>query len=335
MSANALVRFNAALKGQPTDRRCYLPMVFGYAATLAGINMKDYLLDAETMVQCQLQTQQKYQYDAVYVYGGNGVEVEAMGVSLVFPEADYPYVEPDYQPVTIEKLLKQPLPDPNKHGRMPRMLETAQKLQQQVGREVPVVGVVSGPFTIVAQLIGLEQMLFLMIDKPEQVQQLLVKAATLCRDFAVAQLNAGAQVIMLMDPASSQSIITPGLFRQYSLPLIKEFFKTCRASGALACWLTITGKTDGFFQYYGETGADLITLDYETSMEKALAELQLALTGNLRSFDFVDKCPEEIKAQCLELLRLAGTRSNYIIGVGCELPLNSKPENLAALMDVR
>lgn len=335
MNMSSLERFVETLRWRQTDRRCCLPLVLGYAAKAAGVKVKDYVSDAGALVYSQLFAQRCFGYDAVFIYGGNAVEAESMGALLVYPEDDYPYVDPEYRPESLDSLLKRPLSDPARHGRMPQLLRAAGILRQEVGERVPVVGVVVGPFTIAAQMLGLEQMLFLLADDPEKIQELLSYIAVLSRDFALALLAAGSQVIILMDPVSSQSIITPGIFRDLALPLIKRIFAGCKNVGALACWLVITGKTGDLLATYPWAGADLATVDYEVSLENAFHLLpQLVVTGNLKPFSFVERHPGEIKAEARRLLDLAHLRPGYILGTGCELPLNSKQENLEAMMDV-
>ena len=335
---NSLERFYQTLRCQATDRRCALPLVFGFAAHTSGVKLKDYLSDAEALAYAQLQAQQEFGYDAVYIYGGNAVEVESIGVPVVFPEGDYPYVDPQYQPeplaALLDKLDKLDT-DLTGRGRIPQLVKAVSRLRQQVDGQLPVVGVVAGPFTIAIQILGLEKMLFSLIDEPLQAARFLQQVSLLSQRHALALIKAGAQVIMLLDPASSQTILTPSVFKKFSLPLLKNIFKDCRAAGALACWLAITGKTDDFLLSYPSAGVDLATLDYEVSMEKAIHLLpQMVIAGNLCPFDFVERQPWELKEQCLELLELVATRPGFILSTGCEVPLNSKPENLRAMMDV-
>ncbi|GFN22847.1 uroporphyrinogen decarboxylase family protein [Thermanaeromonas sp. C210] len=336
MERSPLERFKDALRWQPTGRRCCLPMVFGYAATLAGLKIRDYVTEAEAQVYSQLQAQRCFGYDGVFVYGGNAVEVESLGVPLEFPADDYPYVQPGYQPPSPDILLKKPLPDPAKHGRMPQLLKAARILRREVGDKLPVIAVVVGPVSIVAQILGLEKTLFLLADNPRKLQEVLSYLAPLSRNFALALLDAGAQVIMLMDPVASQSIIPPSIFREVELPLIHSIFRDCKTAGALACWLAITGQSRDLLPSYPQAGADLATVDYEVPLKEAFNLLpHTVVVGNIKPFSFVQLDPGEIKEEARTLLRLAASQRGYILGTGCELPLNSRPENLEALMAAR
>ncbi|MCL1852769.1 MAG: uroporphyrinogen decarboxylase [Peptococcaceae bacterium] len=331
----SLTRFTETLQGSPTDRRCCMPLVFGYAANAAGISLKDALTKAEALASSQLLAQKLFGYDAVYVYGGSVLEVESLGAPLVFPKTDYPYLDPDYRPGNLNERLDQPLPDPTRHSRMPILLQAAKVLRQEIGRQVPVVGVVTGPVTVAAQVLGLETMLLLFVEQPERIQSYLEKITILSRNLALALLEAGAHGIMIMDPVSSQSIIPLRLFRQFSLPWLRKIFQSCREAGALTCCLTITGKVGDFLPLFPDTGADMVTLDYEVAMDRAFQQLpETVVQGNVRPFDFVERGPDDIRNECLKLLRLAENRRGYILSAGCELPLNSKKVNVEAMMSV-
>jgi len=310
-----------------------MPMVFGYAANAAGISLKDALTQTDALVSSQIIAQRLFGYDAVHVYGGSVTEVESFGVPLVFPETDYPYIDPDYKPVNEDALADQPLPDPTRHGRMPYLLKSVKTLRQEIGRQVPVVAVVTGPVTVGAQIVGLETMLMGFVEQPERSRRYLEKISLLSRNLALAMVDAGAHVIMIMDPVSSQSIMPPEVFRRFSLPLLQNIFRSCREAGVLACCLTITGKVDGFFPLYPDIGADIVTLDYEVDPAQAFHRLpNLVIQGNIRPLDFVEGHPDDIKKECKNLLHLAESRPGYILAAGCELPLNSKQANVEAMI---
>lgn len=330
---NSLERFMGTLAWSRTDRRCCLPLVLGYAAKLAGIKVKEYVSDGEAMALAQRFAIGNYGYDAVFVYAGNAVEVESMGAPLDFPEDDYPYVNYEGQEEIVDGLLHRPLPDPTRDGRMPQLLKAARILRQEVGQKVPVVGSVAGPLTIAGQLLGLEQMLFLLADNPERFRQLINYTAPVSMNFGLALLDAGARVIMLMDPVSSQNIIPPGVFQEVELPLIRRIFAAYKEAGALACWLVITGQTRDLLASYPLTNADMVTVDYPVPLEEAFSFLpHVTVTGNLDPFHFIDRSPEEIRTEARGLLQSANSRPGYILGTGCELPLNSKAKNLQALV---
>lgn len=326
-------RLVAALTRRSTDRPCCLPLVFAYAARQAGIKVRDYVGDGEALARAQLSTWRQVGYDALFVYADSMVEAESLGVELRYPADDYPYIIQKYEGKLDADFWGQTLPDPARQGRMPQLLKAVRIIRQEVGKSVPVVGCVTGPISIAAQLLGLEQMLFLLVDNPEGLRRLFNHIAELVRSFGLALLAAGASVIMVIDPAASQNIIPATVFRDYELPLLKSIFIACKKAGALACWLMITGESRGLLASYPLSGADLVTVDYIVPLDDALALLpHLIVTGNIKPLNFVACTPAEIEEEAKDLLAISQAHARYIPGTGCELPLNSKPENLAAFV---
>ncbi len=85
-----------------------------------------------------------------------------------------------------------------------------------VGSTHSVLGWVEGPFAEYADLRGVENALMDLMDRPELFQeagQVLLHNAI---DFAIAQIQAGADMIGIGDAAAS--LIGPDLYAQFVLP---------------------------------------------------------------------------------------------------------------------
>lgn len=327
-----LTRFMTVIEGKKVDAALCVPLVFGYAASFSGISLKSYLQNGEQLAWAQLQTQRAYGYDAVFVNGGNSVEAEALGCLLHFSENDYPYV---IQPVLedLRNASDLEIPDPFQSRRMSEMISACRILRKEVGDSLPVVGCVLGPASIAGQLAGLEKLLFLLADDPAAFQQVLNTVMKVSLDFGKALLQAGAHLIMLMEPTASQNIFPPAVFRQFMVPLITELCRQFHQAGALAVWLMITGKIKDILPYYRQCGVDLATVDYEVPLADAVkAAPDLALTGNIRPYELVSGQPKGIETSCFELLQAGQGAHGFILGTGCEVPLHSNQANIEAMV---
>ena len=59
----------------------------------------------------------------------------------------------------------------------------------------------------------------------------------------------------------------------------------------------------------------------------------LCLDGNIKPLAFVEAEPEAIKTESTRLLRMFQRRGGFILSSGCEIPLESRPENVAAMVN--
>lgn len=329
---NSLERIRAALGFEKPDRVPVIAQVFGHAAVLAGVSLRDYIRDGELLARCQIQALQRYGYDTVFALMDTSVETEAVGSILTYPRDHYPYVK-SYALLDAENLEGISVPDPLQDGRMPELLKAARILRQEVGDDVLVVGCVSGPMTVAVQLLGLETALYLAIDHPERFARLLDFAAEVAIRFAVAQIEAGAHLPIVFDPCASPAVIPPQFFREFELPRLQKVFTAFKKAGAAANWLHIAGPAGPILPFYPQCGVDIANFDYCVSaLEAQQAVAHTCLDGNIKPLSFVEATPEVIAEASSRLLNAFASRGGFILSSGCEIPPEAKPENVAAMV---
>lgn len=329
---NGLERVKAAIRLEKTDRTPAVPQVFGHAAVVAGTALPDYLRDGALMARCQAQALARYGYDAVFAFADLCVETEALGSTVKYYPAQYPEViayalSPASEPGVLG------LPDPRAAGRMPEVLKAVSALRREVGEEVAVCGGLAGPMTVATQLLGIEAALYLAIDDPGRFERLLDFTAEVAVRYGVAQVEAGAHIVMMMDPSASPAVVPPAFFRELVLPRVKKVFSACRKAGAVATWLNIAGPTQGILPYYPEAGADIANFDYYVDPATARALLPATcLDGNMKSLSFIYATPAEVAAEAAALCRAFADRGGFLLSSGCEIPPEAAPETIAALV---
>jgi uroporphyrinogen decarboxylase len=332
---NSLERIQAAVSFKKPDRVPVIAQVFGHAAVLAGVPLGEYVRDGELLARCQLQALARYGYDAVFALMDTSVETEALGSRLACRADSYPYVE-QYALADAGELDRLAVPDPALSGRMPELLKAARMLRREVGDEVLAVGCVLGPMTLATQLMGAEKALFCAADEPEQFGRVLDFAAEVAVSFGLAQLAAGVHLPLVFDPAASPAVIPPQFFREFELPRLKRLFSAFKSAGALAGWLHIAGPAETIYPYYPDAGVEIANLDYCVDPLHARQILPTTcLDGNLKPLSFVEATANNIAAESAGLLETFGSRGGFILSSGCEIPPESKPENVAAMVAAR
>lgn len=329
---NSLQRIAATIQFQETDRVPVIAQVFGHAARLSGVPLDDYVRDGETLAQCQLKALHQYGYDAVFSVMDVNVETEAAGSVLRYPGDQYSVIE-RYALSTEVEWDGLAVPDPLRDGRMPEMLKALTILRHELRDEVAVIGCILGPFTLATQLLGLEPTLYLAVDDPLRLAQLMDFATEAVIQFGLAQLRAGAHLPMVFDPSASPAVIPPSFFREFELPRLQRVFQALSAAGAIANWLHIAGPAAPIMPYYAKAGVHIANFDYTVSADVAKSQLPLTcINGNIKSLLFVEGSPAEVDIEAVNLLRAFGDRRGFILSSGCEIPLEAKPENVAALV---
>ncbi len=328
---NSLERILAAVKFGETDRAPVIAQVFGHAATLSGISLDEYVRDGETLARCQLKALRQYGYDAVFSVMDVSVEAEAAGAVLQYRKDLYPTIE--HYAFSTESSWDEPvLPDPMRAGRMPEMLKALGILKREVGNEVLVVGCVTGPFTLATQLLGMEPALNMAIDDSPRLERVMDFSTEIIIRFGIAQIGAGAHLPIVFNPSASPTVVPPQFFREFELPRLKRVFDAFAEAGAMASWLHIAGPARRIFPYYPKAGVQIANFDYYVSASEARAELpNTCLDGNIKPVMFVEGSPDDIRSEAADLLG-AFREGGFILSSGCEIPPESEPANVAALV---
>ncbi|HWQ64797.1 MAG TPA: uroporphyrinogen decarboxylase family protein [Methanospirillum sp.] len=329
---NQLERVIAAVSFQPTDRPPVIPQVFAHTAVLNGAHIIDYVRSGDLAAIYQLQALHFYRYDAVFGVLDLCIEPEVIGATIRFPQDNYPSVS--HPPFTTDAAFDHlTLPDMKTSGRVPHVLTAIRTLRKDLNDMVPVIGLVQGPMTLALHLLGTENALYLAADDPERFEQLLTYTTRIAHQYGIAQLNAGAHIIMIFEPGASPEVIPPSFFSQCIAPRLTQLFASFKQSGSYANWLHIAGNVGSILNQYDNIGVNIANFDYCVSPQKACQELaQVCLNGNISSVSFIADTPEMIIKKSLELLKTFAERRGFILSSGCEIPPESPPANIAAMV---
>jgi [methyl-Co(III) methanol-specific corrinoid protein]:coenzyme M methyltransferase len=221
------------------------------------------------------------------------------------------------------------LPDPDLDGRAPVLLSSVQMLAKR-GIDVPVVCGVVGPFMLACQLRGLEAALFDIVLEPSRMQGLLETTTAWGSAFSRRAVEAGADIITIVDATSTGSILGAAQYAEHAQPFQAEVIRRIRACGARAV-LHICGDTSENLEGMAGTGAHGISLDQ--CMDMAMAKRRLgqgtALIGNV---DPVGTLwlggPEEVRRSVSRCL----SDGVDVVAPGCGLAPPTPLENVRAMV---
>ncbi|NOY63846.1 MAG: uroporphyrinogen decarboxylase [Nitrospirae bacterium] len=322
-----------SLKKKLTDRVPVVPEVFGVTAKLCDYSLYDYVTDASKLAESQLRAREVIGHDMVFAFADLAVESEAIGCEMIYKEDTYPAVK---QPLIkntgdLETLA---LPNPLKDGRMPVVIEASSRLRDAVGDTCIVAACVMGPLSIAGQIMGIENLLYQLVDTPDAVEKVLDFTEEVTRRYGKALLQAGAHCHILFDPVASPMVVPQEIFLRLELPRLKKLFKEFKQEGSLICWLSIAGNTRKILPYYRDADVELATVDYTVSLSDACKLVgDLAVNGNLMPFSFVSHSPEKIKDTAKMCIRETANKRDYLLGSGCEIPVEASIEGIKALVE--
>jgi len=327
---NGKERILAKLRGQPTGSLPLMPITMMFAADLAGARYIDYASDHAVLADAQVRVADHFAFDYVSAISDPAREASDLGAAIEwFPDQPPAIVESRALLADKKRLAALRLPDPGARGRMHDRVEAVRLLAQLTGDTRIVEGWVEGPCAMSADLRGLNALMLDFFDDPPFVEALFDFTLRMEVEFASAQVSAGATLIGVGDAAAS--LLGPKLYQQFVLPYEQRLVAAIHALG-VPVRLHICGNTKRIVQGMGQTGADIIDLDFLTPMNqarRAMPEPQVLL-GNIDPVrELRDSNPEGVHDALAICYAQAG--SAYVCGAGCEIPRGTPLENVEAM----
>jgi len=301
-----------------------------FAADLAGVRYGDYARDHRVLADAQLTVADRFGFDYVSAISDPAREAADLGAAVEWFDNQPPaIVESRALLADKSKLAGLRLPDPAASGRMRDRVEAVRLLALSAGATRIVEGWVEGPCAMSADLRGLNTLMLDFFDDPPFVEALFDFTVRMEVEFARAQVEAGATLMGVGDAAAS--LVGPKLYTQYVLSWEQRLIAAIHALG-VPVRLHICGNTKRIVAGMGQTGADIIDLDFLTPLghaRRAMRETQVLL-GNIDPVrELRDGTPASVEAALAECHGQAGAA--YISGAGCEVPRGTPHANMEAM----
>lgn len=327
---NGYERLAGMMRGEPVDRVPLMPITMMLAGDLAGIPYGQYATDHRKLVEAQLRTAERFQFDYVSCISDPAREAADCGASVRFYDNQPPAIDETRALLADKKLLAGlKIPDPLGGGRMHDRVQAAALFKQQIGGQLLIEGWIEGPCAEAADLRGINSLMVDFFDDPVFVRDLFEFVVRMELDFAKAQIEAGADVLGMGDAAAS--LVGPQIYEEFVLPYERRIIEGIHAMGGRVR-LHICGNTNKSLGSIGTLGADLVDLDFMVSVAAARAAMGpgQVLTGNIDPVAVMrNGNPESITAAVARCHQEAGPR--YVVAAGCEIPRDTPHANVEAL----
>ena len=148
--------------------------------------------------------------------------------------------------------------------------------------------------------------------------------------------GSGGDRVAIFAMRSSAAFVSPDMFDEFAWPALKRMVEMHHEAGILSV-LHADSNWLPMLEHLTELprGCCHVELDDATDIVAAYDILRgwHSIRGNVPSYLFAYKGPDDIREYCEPLVQM-GMRGGFILGSGCDVPLNAKPENVKALIDI-
>ena len=323
-------RVHNRLLGLPVDKAPNLNILMAFAARFAGMSFDNFCTDYKYLVEANLKCNEYFGIDMLNTMSDPFRETYDFGAKIEFPYDNLPISKGHFlnEPSDISKLK---LFDPLNSTRILDRIRAIESYKKEVGKHYSILGWVEGSFAEAADLRGVSEIMLDLYDEPEFIKEIL---AICCEEGIICareQLKAGADFIGIGDAAAS--LTSPNVYREFILPFEQKLISAIHRDGGKVK-LHICGNITHLLDDMIKSGADIIDIDSLVDFKTAVSKLKghASACGNFDPvrviYNGTPTSVREAVKYCLD----NGDETSFI-SAGCEIPRDTKPENLKAVSD--
>ena len=318
------------LRHEETPRAPWVPFAGVHAGKLKGYDATEMLTDADKAVEALLEVNRLYKPDGQPVIFDLQIEAECLGCELTWAKdcppsvSSHPLDGSDEEPPETPCDCKIPT---RNSGRIPFVLDVMRRLKKEVGETTALYGLICGPFTLASHLRG-NNLFTDMFDFEDEVNELFAFCKRVCMKMAEYYIEAGMDVIAMVDPLISQ--ISTAHFEDFMSEPYTEIFNFIREKGAFSSFF-VCGDATRNVEAMCRTNPDSISVDENVNLLAAKAicdKYNVAIGGNipLTTIMLLGTQQDNMKF-AVDLLDSVKVKKNFILAPGCDMPYDVPIEN--------
>ena len=326
--------FGALLAGQLPARVPIVCNVVDQGARELGVSLRDYYASGERVAEGQLRLREKYGHDTLMGYFYSALDAELLGCRNIIYAEDGPpnvgqLVVSDMD--DIERL--QVLEDPREHPRFQELATCISILKREAAGRYPVLAPVTASFSLPAMLMGIEGWISLFLSgDPVRREQLLAKCSLFCSRQIAALREAGADLIVYVNPVASANFLTLPRFRERALPWIARDMGPAgpagvvyfNGGGRINPMLDDIASATGIGAYYLNPYDDIV------EAKQMLAGRGL-VAGAINDIRLIDWSVDEIERQVEKIMTAGKAGGGFLFGT-LLMPLAIPEASIRAMM---
>lgn len=214
-----------------------------------------------------------------------------------------------------------------------RTLVQIRKMREYIGDSTMIGGGFFGPFTLAAQMIGVEDFMVELLDAEEEdIKAIIDFSVEIVISYLEDLIDNGLDLITIPEPVASGDLISPEMFEEYVLPADKKVIDRL-ANKCSNNLIHICGKTDRIIEKLAAVGMRIVSVDSINLVEaKEKTKGCCTLFGNLNpALVLSEKTPEEVYEISSNLCTQLKAYGGFILAPGCDLSPNIPLENIQAM----
>ena len=290
----------------------------------------------ELACEVTLQPLRRYALDAAILFSDILTIPDAMGLGLYFEAGEGPKME---RPVRTVADINQ-LPQPDVSESLGYVFDAVSLIRKELNGDVPLIGFAGSPWTVGTYMVEggssrtFERIKGLAKEEPASLEKLLDTVANTTTDYLNAQIDAGAQTVMIFDTWGAA--LERDDYQRFSLANMQKIVDGLQREkdGETIPVILFTKGAGPMLADMVGTGCDALGVDWTTDLADARAYTKdkVALQGNLDPAT-LGESPEAIEAGVARVLESYGKGPGHVFNLGHGITPDIDPDNVSVLVD--
>jgi uroporphyrinogen decarboxylase len=282
--------------------------------------------NADVATEISLQPYRAYGTDGCILFSDILTPFPGMGVEFEISDKEGPKMS-TY--TTMDDVNKIKLMDPYKST--PFVAQALKNLRQEVGNKATVLGFVGLPYTLATYMVEggsskeYKEIKSLGYQSPKILHAMLDKLADNIGDYAIFQIESGAQVIQIFDSWAGN--LAPVDYDVFAAPYQRKVIEKIKKFHPKVPIIMYINKSGALLERMAASGVDIISLDWTVTIEEARKRIgnKVGIQGNLDPM--VLFAPHDvIKQRTEEILKSVGGQ-NHVMNLGHGIDAVTPEEN--------
>ena len=316
----------ATLRREKTSTTPWVPFAGVHAGKLVGYDATEVLTDGDKLFASLIEVNKLYKPNGQPVIFDLQIEAEILGCELLWTKDGPPSVKTHPLDSTTDIPCLCTIPT-KEDGRLPMVLDVMRRMKVAVGETTGLYGLICGPFTLASHLRG-NDIFMDMFDDDEYVHNLLTYCTEIGKKFSEYYIEAGMDVIAVVDPLVSQ--VSSDHFEEFLSKPFTDLFDYIREKKAFSSFF-VCGNATRNIEVMCKTGADSISVDENVNLiaaKEITDKYNIAIGGNIPLTSvMLHGTQQDNMKYVVDMLDNIENKKNLIIAPGCDMPYDVPVEN--------
>jgi uroporphyrinogen decarboxylase len=277
-----------------------------------------------------LQPLERFPLDAAIVFSDILTIPDAMGLGLSFSDGEGPRLA--HTTADDAAIARLKVPD---LANLAYVFDAIAEVKHALANRVPLIGFAGSPFTLACYMIEgvgggeFEIARRMAYERPDLLAQLCEINARAVTGYLTAQIEAGADVVMLFDTWGG--LLPAAAWRRFSLASMRAVLGGLpKATPAIV----FTKGGGAWLDDLAASGAACVGIDWTVDLASARNGIgkRVAIQGNLDPLVLLTD-PDTVARQTTDLIRAAGPAPGHVFNLGHGIRPGTPTENVAALIE--